>query len=109
MIQNSRNFTKFRFLKFIFCYQRKCPETLSTKEFVHGIVLQKFLMESEYFIFWSILHLLTMRRMNWYNYLKKNPDNLIKEKKIHSHCESADWSRFSGQNTTTGDESTSSQ
>lgn len=72
MMSNSRNFTKFLFLKFIFCYQREWPETLSTKESVHGIILQKFLMEWEYFISMYLLHLLKMRWMNWCNYLKKN-------------------------------------
>lgn len=76
--------TKFLFLKFIFCYQRECPETLSTKESVHGIVLQKFLMECEYFNFCCILHLLMMRWMNRCNYLKKKK---IPDKNIHSHSE----------------------
>lgn len=46
----------FFIFHFLFLNQRQCPKTFSTKEFVYGIVLQKFLTDSDYFIVGCILY-----------------------------------------------------
>lgn len=66
MITTSSNDTKLQklykitFLNLFFCYQRECPETMSTKKFLCGTILQKFIVENELFNFLTYSSLINL-------------------------------------------------